>query len=182
MNPFILCPGGPNGSSDAQIELVGEQNCGACESAPWCFVSRELLPMPADGAGSKVHLRCPFQGARRALADAPGAANPLGGWRATAGHRRASTPHAAASSPPGSAGRRARRGAGKAARQRAWPAARRRRGAPCRPACGASPPRATAADVAAVAGRDPLRCQHGRRWSQSGRGWQGYILWHLRGC
>ena len=27
----------------------------------------------------------------------------------------------------------------------------------------------------AMQGR-PLRCQHGRRWSQSGRGWQGYIL------
>ena len=28
----------------------------------------------------------------------------------------------------------------------------------------------------------PLRCQHGRRWSQSGRGWQGYMLRHLRDC
>ena len=33
----------------------------------------------------------------------------------------------------------------------------------------------------AIQGR-PLRCQHGRQWSQSGRGWQGYMLWHLRDC
>ena len=33
----------------------------------------------------------------------------------------------------------------------------------------------------AMQGR-PLRCQHGRRWSQSGRGWQGYMLRHLRDC
>ena len=33
----------------------------------------------------------------------------------------------------------------------------------------------------AMQGR-PLRCQHGRRWSQSGRGWQGYMLRHLQDC
>ena len=33
----------------------------------------------------------------------------------------------------------------------------------------------------AMQGR-PLRCQHGRQWSQSGRGWQGYMLRHLRDC
>ena len=72
MNPFILCPGGPNGSSDAQIELGRAKNCGACESAPCALCRASSCRMPADGAGSKVHLRCPFQGARRALADALG--------------------------------------------------------------------------------------------------------------
>ena len=74
MNPFILCPGGPNGSSDAQIELK-EQIFSETRRGVQCACEREVLTrMAADARGLRrenVHLRRSFQGARRALADAP---------------------------------------------------------------------------------------------------------------
>ena len=88
MNPFILCPGGPNGSSAAQIELR-EQILERREEGTNALVSGGLGQDDRRWRGGvrrgHVHLRRSFQGARRALADAPGAAHPLGGRRATAG-------------------------------------------------------------------------------------------------
>ena len=126
----------------------------------------------------KAHLWFPFQRARRALADAAGAANPLGGRRATAG--------------PRSACCRLRRQHPSARKSRRWCRCALR-GSQRKAHCQARSNMPRSGALAAAAGPKgkgsggamqgrPLRCQHGRRWSQSGRGWQGYILWHLRGC
>ncbi len=52
--------------------------------------------MARGGPSRTAHLWFPFQRARRALADAAGAANPLGGRRATAGSRLSLLPPPAA--------------------------------------------------------------------------------------
>ena len=53
MNPFILCPGGPNGSSDAQIEL--KEQIWICETtAMRCLREEFLARMTANGARLSV--------------------------------------------------------------------------------------------------------------------------------
>jgi hypothetical protein len=67
MNPFILCPGGPNGSSVAQIEL--EKAKLERREERQCAGEREVLArMVADGAGVSAEERCIFG----ALSRAPG--------------------------------------------------------------------------------------------------------------
>ena len=70
MNPFILCPGGPNGSSAAQIELR-EQILERREEGTNALVSGGLGQDDRRWRGGvrrgHVQLRRSFQGARRAL-------------------------------------------------------------------------------------------------------------------
>ena len=68
MTPFIFCPGGPNGSSAAQIELERANLELATRRAMHSVKCEILAMMAADGAGVSAKERRIFD----ALSRAPG--------------------------------------------------------------------------------------------------------------
>jgi hypothetical protein len=184
MNPFILCPGGPNGSSAAQIELK-EQIWIWRDVRHVLCVARVLGQDGRRWRGGlrrgKVHLRCPFQGARRALADAPGPQILLtaGGQLLDLAELLRRLRWQQGLRPSARKARRWCRCALRGSQRKAHGQVRSNMPGSGALAAAAGPK--GKGSRGAMQGR-PLRCQHGRRWSQSGRGWQGYMLRHLRDC
>ena len=136
--------------------------------------------MARGGPSRKARLWFPFQRARRALADAAGAANPLGGRRATAGSRLSLLP------PPAAAPKRTKISAmvqvcaAGIAAQSTLPGALQHAEEWRVGGCGRAQGQGLGRRHGAMQGR-PLRCQHGRRWSQSARARWCCISWRSGG-